>query len=89
MGTAAEALITPRLGPAPPLFWGVLGGGCARPGKANLRLIRRAIREGWDIPEDKRRALVEHLAGVVRSGHTRNAIAAAWCLVEAERANQR
>jgi hypothetical protein len=71
------------------LFRGVLGGGCARPGKANLRLIRRAIREGWDIPKAQRRALIEHLLGVIHSGHARNAIAAAWCLVEAERANLR
>lgn len=74
---------------APPIFLGVLGGGCARPGKANLRLIRRAIREGWDIPEAKRRALIEHLAGVVSSGHTRNSLAAVRCLIEADRANLR
>jgi hypothetical protein len=74
--------------PAPgPLFRGVLGGGCANPGRTNLQLIRRAIREGWDIPEDKRRALIEHLCGVVRSGHARNALAAIRCILAAERAN--
>jgi hypothetical protein len=70
-----------------PLFRGGLGGGCARPGRANLRLIRRAIRERWDLPADKRRALVEHLLGVVGAGHARNTIAAAWCLLDADRIN--
>jgi hypothetical protein len=71
----------------PPLFRGVLGGGCARPGRANFCLIRRAIREGWDLPEAKRRALVAHLTGVIRSKHPRNTLAALWCLIEADRAN--
>ena len=71
-----------------PLFLGVLGGGCARPGRANLRLIRRAIRAGWPIPEDKRRALVEHLEAVATAGNARNAIAAAWCLLAADRVNR-
>ena len=39
-----------------PLFRAILGDGCARPGRANLRLICRAIKEGWDIPPEKRRA---------------------------------
>ena len=72
-----------------PLFRGVLGGGCAHPGRANLRLIRRAIREGWNIPEAKRRALVEHLVGVCHAGNARNTIAAVRCLIEADRANVR
>jgi hypothetical protein len=54
-----------------------------------LRLIRRAIREGWDIPEAKRRALVEHLMGIMRTGHARNVLAAMWCFIEANRANLR
>jgi hypothetical protein len=72
-----------------PLFRGVLGGGCAHPGRANLRLIRRAIREGWDISEAKRRALVEHLVGVCEAGNDRNTIAAVRCLIEADCANVR
>jgi hypothetical protein len=80
---------TPKADAGPPLLRGVLGGGCARPGKANLRLIRRAIGEGWDIPEAKRRALVEHFMGIVRTGHARNVLAAMWCLIEADRANLR
>jgi hypothetical protein len=75
--------------PGTPLFLGVLGGGCAHPGRANLRLIRRAIRAGWPIPADKRRALVDHLLGVVRAGNARSAIAAAWCLLAADRVNMR
>ena len=56
--------------------------------RANLRLIRRAIRAGWPIPEDKRRALVEHLEAVATAGNARNAIAAAWCLLAADRVNR-
>ncbi len=74
---------------ASPLLLGVLGGGCAQPGKANLRLIRRALRGGWDIPEAKRATLVEHLAGVFGSGHARNSIAAFRCLIEIDRVNER
>ncbi len=80
---------TPEAAPAPPHFRGVLGGGCAHPRKANLRLIRRAINEGWDIPEAKRLALIEHLCGVVTAGHTRNMFAAVRCLLAAERVNLR
>jgi hypothetical protein len=71
-----------------PVFRGVLGGGYARPGRANLRLIRRAIRERWALPANKRQALVEHLLAVVAVGHARNAIAAAWCLLDADRVNR-
>ncbi len=77
-----------RIPESQPLFRGVLGGGCARPGKANLRLILRAIRAGWPIPDEKRLALVEHLRGVVVSEHDRNSLAAARCLIEGDRANQ-
>jgi hypothetical protein len=72
---------------APPVFRAILGDGCERPGRANLRLIRRAIREGWDIPEAKRKALVDHLVGVIEVGNTRDALAAIWCLVEADKVN--
>jgi hypothetical protein len=72
-----------------PLFTGVLGGGCARPGKANLRLIRRAIREDWDMPEEKRFALMQHLCGILKSRNARNCIAATCCIIEAEKANMR
>jgi hypothetical protein len=89
MERMSEPLDTPKPAADPPLFRGVLRGGCARPGKANLRLIRRAIREGWDIPEPKRRALMEHLMGVMRTGHARNVLAAMWCFIEAEWANLR
>jgi hypothetical protein len=78
--------------PAPdsqPLFRGVLGGGASRPGRANLRLIRRAIREDWPIPDEKRQALVEHLEAVVGHENERSSIAAAWGILEADRANLR
>jgi hypothetical protein len=69
------------------LLRGVLGAGCARPGKYNLRLIRRAIREGWPIPPEQRAVLVAHLTAIIESGHARNSIAAARCLLAAARAN--
>ena len=72
-----------------PVFLGILGEGCARPGRANLRLIRRAIREGWDIPEAKRKALVDHLMGVMEVAKPRDVMAAIFCVVEAEGINQR
>jgi len=73
--------------PGTPVFLGILGGGCARPGRANLRLVRRAIRAGWPIPADKRQALGEHLLGVVHAGNAPSAIAAARCLFAADRIN--
>ena len=74
---------------APQLFRGVLGGGADRPGKANLRLIRRAVRAGWldAAPQAVRDALMEHCCAVAVAGNARNAVAAAWCVVEADRAN--
>jgi hypothetical protein len=65
----------------------VLGDGCARPGRANLRLIRRAIREGWPLPKEKRVALMRHLSGIINTGHTCNCLAAIRCILEADQAN--
>lgn len=77
--------------PYRPLLRGALGGGAERPGKANLRLIRRAIRAGWldPAPQAVRDALMKHCLEVALAGHTRNALGAAWCLIEADRANLR
>jgi hypothetical protein len=73
------------------LFRAILGDGSARPGKANLRMILRALKEGRDIPPEKRRALVEHLVGVVahEPRHSRTRLVAARCLLAAERADLR
>jgi hypothetical protein len=46
---------------------GVLGDGALRPGKYNMALVRRAIREDWPIPNDLRRALVEQMGAVLTS----------------------
>jgi hypothetical protein len=72
--------------PAPePLFRAILGGGCANPGRANLRLICRAINGDWPMPWEKRYALVEHLMGVLAfdggPGHAANKMAAIRCLL--------
>jgi hypothetical protein len=79
---------------SPPIFRGVLGGGCLRPGLWNLRLIRKAIKEGWlegDSPDliARRQALVEHLVGVIRCGTVRSKLAAARCILAADEANAR
>lgn len=46
---------------------GVLGDGALRPGKYNMALVRRAIREDWPIPSDLRKALVEQMGAVLTS----------------------
>ena len=77
--------------PGPPHLRGVLGGGGERPGKANLRLIRRAIRGGWldAAPQAVRDALMQHCLAVALTGHERNALAAAGCILAADSANLR
>src|SRR5262249_22444902 len=78
---------TPHPGPLTLRYsGGVRGGSRARPGKANLRLIRRAIRADWDFPAEKRQALVDHLEAVVLNGHPCNAIAVAGCPLKAVKA---
>jgi hypothetical protein len=74
--------------PREPFPSGVLGGGPPRPGKANLRLLLRAIRNGWDLSAEQCRALVEHLEGVLRSGRARDELAAVGCIIACARANQ-
>jgi hypothetical protein len=73
------------------LSGGIWGGGAQRPGKANLRLIRQAIRAGWldDVPQQQRDAIIRHLVAVEMAGHTRNTLAASRCILEADKANMR
>jgi hypothetical protein len=40
-------------------------------------------------PDAKRRALVEHFMGIMRTGHIRNVLAAMWCFIEANWVNLR
>jgi hypothetical protein len=58
---------------------------------ANLRLIRRAINEDWDISPEKRQALMAHLMGVIRHEprNVRNVFAASWCVLAADMADLR
>jgi hypothetical protein len=75
----------PSQTPTPEPFQAILGDGCANPGRANLRLICRAINGDWPMPWKKRNALVEHLMGVLAfdggPGHAANKMAACRCLL--------
>lgn len=69
---------------------GVLGDGALHPGKGNLRLLARAIRERWPISEDVRARVVNQMSKVVDgSPEERNVIAAARVLVQADACNLR
>ena len=64
--------------------------------RADLRLLRRAIREGWPIPEGSRRLLLDRVSGIlqnpeaVHEGIRSRAVAAASeVFVEADLANLR
>jgi hypothetical protein len=66
----------------------VLGDGGLHPGKGNMALVRRAIRDGWPIPAEVRQSVVTQLAGVVAgSEDERNKIAASKVLVSASAVN--
>jgi hypothetical protein len=72
-------------------FGAVLGDGPANPGRANLRLIRRAIRAGWlDLaPRKVKDAFIAHFAGALQAAPVRARIRAAWCVLEASKRNLR
>jgi hypothetical protein len=55
----------------------------------DTRMVEKAIRQRWDIPEATRRRLPEVLAGIIdrEDASDRNRIAAARALVDADRAN--
>jgi hypothetical protein len=55
--------------------------------RSDLILLRRAIREGWAIPEDRRQTLPKEIAVLLRSDNPRLAIGAARVYVEMDRAN--
>lgn len=64
--------------------------------RGDLRLLRRAMREGWPIPAESRRVLMERVAnileepeGVPESIRTRATVAACWVVLEADRENLR
>jgi hypothetical protein len=67
-----------------------LGDGDLHPGKANMRLIRRAIKNGWNVPEEYKAAVVEQMAKVAtESDDERNRIAASKVLVAADSVDAR
>ena len=49
-----------------------------------VRLLARAIRQGWNIPPEKKPDVVARLLRVVESGEDRNAVSAARALVAME-----
>ena len=78
----------PNSGDLPSEPQGVLGDGALQPGRYNMRLIRRAIREDWPLSPETRKLVVEQMGDVVRLGKTdRNKIGAALVLVAADGVN--
>lgn len=67
---------------------GLLGDGALKAGKSNMRLVARAIREGWPVSDEVKRDLVDqmHLVGTCANSH-RNQIAATRVAIEMENAN--
>jgi hypothetical protein len=69
---------------------GPLGDGGSRAGKGNMRLVRRAIREGWPITPEMKAELAKQMSKVVAKGKSnRDKAAAARVLVAAEGQNIR
>lgn len=65
-----------------------LGDGETHAGKANMRLIRRAIKNRWPIPEELRAKVVEQMGLIVEMGDSdRDKVAAAKVLVAADSLN--
>lgn len=64
--------------------------------RGDLRLLRRAIREGWPIPEESRRILLDRVSRIFQEPETisqgirtRALIRAVWVVLEADRENLR
>jgi hypothetical protein len=64
--------------------------------RGDLRLLRRAIREGWPIPEESRRVLLDRVSAIIDEPEavpegirTRAVFGAAWVVLEADRENLR
>jgi hypothetical protein len=56
---------------------------------SELRLLRRAIRADWPIPDERRDGLIEEVSSLIDSDRARVAISVAWVYIEADRANLR
>ena len=57
--------------------------------RGDLRLLRRAIREGWDVPEARRATLLHEVCQQFEASNPRLTIAIAWVLIEADKFNLR
>jgi hypothetical protein len=59
--------------------------------RGDLRLLRHAIREVWDVPEYVRELIVEDVMAVITdsAAKPRLQIAATWAIIEMARDNQR
>ncbi len=67
-------------------LWGALSPGVSR---SDLRLIARAVRDGWPVSPESRPALVRLVADQLGSAYHRNKLAAASAIIAAEQANPR
>lgn len=67
-----------------------LGDGELNAGKYNMRLVRRAILNGWPIPDEIRQLVVNQMALIVGKSPTeKNQIGAAKVLIAADSVNAR
>lgn len=67
---------------------GILGDGELHPGKYNMALVRRAIKNNWPLSPEIRQLVVSQMALVVgKSEDERNKIGAAKVLVAADNVN--
>lgn len=64
--------------------------------RGDLRLLRRAIRAGWPIPDESRRVLLDRVSHLLHEPETvpegirtRAVFRAAWVFLEADRENLR
>jgi hypothetical protein len=62
-------------------------GDCARFGRADLRLMRRAARQGWGVPDDLKNEGVFQAARFLASGHPELVFAALKFLLAADKAD--
>jgi len=56
--------------------------------RGDLQMIRKAIREGWDVPHDKRQAIIAQVVEALDSENCRLSTGAALTILEMSKANQ-
>jgi hypothetical protein len=59
--------------------------------RATLHLYRRAIREGWDVPEEMRARIINEAFAVIEDHKQppRVVLLASWVILDADKANLR